>query len=54
MSAVDNLQILVMALSEPEYLYLLVEPAFIYGVGVGLLVFVAGFFMQAAAVARPR
>lgn len=46
MRAVDHLQILIMALSEPEYLYLLLEPAFIYGVGVGLLVFLSGFFMR--------
>ena len=45
---IDQLFILIKALGEPEYLYLLVEPAFIYGVGIGLIVFVSGFLLRDA------
>ena len=43
---IDQIFILIKALGEPEYLYLLVEPAFIYGVGLGLIVFLSGFILR--------
>lgn len=45
---IDQIFILIKALGEPEYLYLLVEPAFIYGVGIGLIVFLSGFLLRDA------
>ncbi|MFV1995061.1 MAG: hypothetical protein ACC661_06460 [Verrucomicrobiales bacterium] len=42
----DEIFLLIKALGEPEYLYLLLEPAFIYGIGIALLVFVAGFLLR--------
>jgi hypothetical protein len=43
---IDQIFILIKALGEPEYLYLLMEPAFIWGVGIGLLVFLGGFVLS--------
>lgn len=43
---IDQTFTLIKALGEPEYLYLLVEPAFIYGVGIGLIVFLSGFLLR--------
>ncbi|MFV1994203.1 MAG: hypothetical protein ACC661_02105 [Verrucomicrobiales bacterium] len=42
----DEIFLLIKALGEPEYLYLLLEPAFIYGIGIALVVFVAGFLLR--------
>lgn len=33
-------------LSDSEYLYLLLEPAFIYGIGLGLIAFIIAYFIK--------
>jgi hypothetical protein len=42
----DTLGNLGKALSDPEYLFLLIEPVFIYGIFLGVIVFTFGFFFR--------
>jgi hypothetical protein len=42
----DTIGNLTKALGDPEYLFLLIEPIFIYGILLGVIVFVIGFFLK--------
>ncbi len=42
----DEITLLIKALGEPEYLYLVLEPALIYGTAVGLVVFGVAYFIS--------